>query len=305
MNRVKISLLLVCLLLILSGCGKGQSVMTVSGEDISYESYRYFYLNYKAENESYTEEEIEKKTVDAICSDVSLTLLAREYGVELSKEEKASYDSYLEGVIAQYGSKEAYKESLEKNYLTEELFRHFYMQQLLEQALRDHAYAEQNNIIKSDDATFEKDLSENFMAAKQIFIRNDEGDDIEKNRALAEDILERVLSGEDFDGLVSEYSEDSSADADYVYHFTHGQMLTAFEEATLDTEVGAVCDYVAESEAGFHIVMRLELDREFVDANYEELRDAYKARCFNEIRSEFIDTLEVVYSDDFGELTFE
>lgn len=305
MNRVKLSVLLLGLLLILTACGGDRAVMTVSGEDISYDIYRYFYLNYKAEDPDYSEEELKKKCLDALLSDTSVTLMAEKYGVELTKDDDDAYDGYLEGVIAEYGSKDAYKKSLEENYLTEELFKHFYMQQILEQALRNYLYAEPNNIIKSDDATFEKDLDENFMAAKQIFIRNDEGDSIEENRALAETLLERALGGEDFSALVKEYSEDSSADADYVYHFTYGQMLSAFEKATLDTEVGDICDYVAESEAGFHIVMRMPLDKEFVDENFEDLRDAYKARCFNEMQSDFIDGLEVVYADDFEELTFE
>lgn len=305
MNLAKLASLLLCLAVLLSACSSQSTVLTVAGEDICYDMYRYFYLNYKAESDSYTEEELHTKTLDAIKSDTSLTLLADKYEVELTKEDKESCKQYLDSVIKDYGSKDAYKSSLEKNYLTEELFKHFYMQQLLEARLRDYMGAEQNGIIKSDDATFEKDLEKNFMAARQILLRNDELDDPEKNRALAQDILERALNGEDFSALAEQYSEDSSADVNYTYHFTKGQMLLAFEEAVLDTNAGEICSYVAESEVGFHIIMRLPLDPDFVDANYEELRDAYKARCFNEIREGLITSSDIEYSDNFEELTFE
>ena len=303
MTRVKILVFITALLLLLTGCTK--TVMKVDNVDISYDMYRYFYLNYKAESNEYTEEQIKEKCAWAIASDVALNKLAQKYDVELSSDDKKSVDEYVKTAINDYGSKEAYREALESNYLTEKLFKYFYSQQLLETTLREYMSNEANNIIKSDDATFKKDLEENFMAAKQILIRNNDGDDLAQNKALAEDILAKALGGEDFDDLIAEYSEDSSAKENYVYHFTYGQMLEAFENAVKDTEIGNICSYVAESEAGYHIVMRMPLDSEYIDNNFEDLRDAYKARCFNEIRDEMAKSYEIEYSEDFDTVTFE
>ena len=292
------------LALLLSGCSKATAVITVGGEEISYDTYRYFYKNY-AQYDIYTEEEIHQKTIEAISSDVALTLLANNKKVALDKSDKKAVDEYVDAAIANYGGKDAYLEALEKNHLTEELFEYLYSQQVLENKLREYMYSEVNNFIKSDDETFEADLKENFMAAKQVLIRNDEGDDKAENKALAESILARALEGEDFDALITEYSEDTTALSNYVYHFTHGQMLEAFEEAVLSVGITSICDYVAESEAGYHVVMRMPLDEEYIDEHYEELRDAYKARCFNDMRDTLTKSFTVEKSENFDSLNFD
>lgn len=305
MTRVKILSLVLALVMLLCACGRSETVLTVGGKDISYDTYRYFYLNYKAENEDYTEDEIYQKTIDAISMDVALTLLAESQEVSLDKADKKSVDEYVEASIANYGGKDAYNEALEKNHLTDELFRYFYSQQLLETKLREHMYLEMNNVIKSDDETVEADIKENFMAAKQVLIRHDNGKSAEENKALAEDILKKAQSGEDFDTLIKEYSEDTTALSDYVYYFTYGQMVEGFEKAVLDTDLGKLCEYVAESEAGYHVVMRMPLDDEYIDSHFEELREAYKARSFNDMRKTLTESFEVVKSKNFDGIDFD
>lgn len=306
MTRVKLFTVLLSLVLLLCACASdSDAVATVGGEEVSYDLYRYFYKNYQKESESYTEAQIKEKSFKAIASDVALSKLADKYELELTSDDEDAISEYVDTAIANYGGEEAYKKALEENFLTEELFEYFYSQQVLESRLRDYMYDEMNNVIRSDDATFEKDLYENFMAAKQIFIRNDEGDDIEKNRELADSVFAKAINGEDFDSLITEYSEDSSANDNYVYHFTHGQMLLAFEEAVEKTEVGQICSHVAVSEAGYHIIMRLELDEEYIDSHFEELRDAFKARRFNEIRQELAESLAWEESEGFEELDFD
>ncbi len=292
-------------MLLLCSCGKSETVLTVGGEKVSYDTYRYFYLNYKAENEDYTEEEIYGKVIDAISMDIALTHLAENQKVTLDKSDKKSVDEYVEAAIANYGGKEAYREALEKNHLTDELFRYFYSRQLLENKLREHMYLEMNNIIKSDDATVEADIKENFMAAKQVLIRHDNGQSDEKNLALARSILLKAKGGEDFDSLIKEYSEDTTALTDYVYYFTYGQMVEGFEKAVSETAVGGICDHVAESEAGYHIIMRMPLDQEYIDSHFEELRNAYKARCFNDMRKTLTKSFEIEKSKDFDSLDFD
>ncbi|MBQ3183254.1 MAG: peptidylprolyl isomerase [Clostridia bacterium] len=304
MTRVKLLPIILALVLLLCSCGKSETVLTVGGEKVSYDTYRYFYLNYKAENEDYTEEELHQKAVDAISMDIALTLLAKSQDVGLNRTEKKSVDDYVEASVANYGGKEAYREALEKNHLTDELFRYFYSQQLLENKLREYMYLEMNNIIKSDDATVEADIKENFMAAKQVLIRHDNGQSDEKNKATAEEILKRAQNGEDFDALIKEYSEDTTALTDYVYYFTYGQMVEGFEKAVTDTSIGKICEYVAKSEAGYHIVMRMPLDEGYIDNHFEQLRDAYKARCFNDMRKTLTESFEVEKSKDFDSLDF-
>ncbi|MBR6514673.1 MAG: peptidylprolyl isomerase [Clostridia bacterium] len=304
MNRVKITALLLCLVMLLCACGKGNTVMTIGGEDVSYDTYRYFYLNYKRDFPDISEEALHEKVVETISLDIALNMLAETQDVGLNKEEKESVDSYVKDAISQYGGKAAYKKALEEAYLTEKLFRYLYSQQLLESKLREYYYMEMNNLIVSDDATLDADIKENFMAAKQVLIRFDNGYTKESNKAHADKILEKALNGEDFDSLVKEYSEDTTAVNDYTYHFTYGQMVEGFENAVADTPIGEVCEYVAESEIGYHIIMRVPLDKEYIDTHYEELRDAFKARRFNEMRQTLTKSFTVEKAEGFDEIDF-
>ena len=278
--------------------------MTIGGKNISEDTYRYFYFNYKASDPSLTEEQLHQKVTDTLCLDVALTLLAKNHDVGLNKEEKESVDAYIKSAKEQYGGKKAFNKAMSENHCTEKVLKHLYSQQLLENKLREYMYMEMNNIIKSDDATLEADIKENFMAAKQVLIRkNYENDD--ENKALAEHILEKALAGEDFDFLVGEYSQDTSASAGYVYHFTYGEMVEGFENAVADTPVGRICEYVAESEIGFHVIMRVPLDEEYVDSHFEEFRDAYKARCFNEIRQTLVKSFTIEKTKEFDSINFD
>ncbi|MBQ4560806.1 MAG: peptidylprolyl isomerase [Clostridia bacterium] len=304
MTRVKLISLILALVFLFCGCSKGRTVLTIGDTEIDYDTYRYFYLNYKAENPDHTEEQLYTLVTDAISMDVALTLLAKSQDVGLNKKEQESVDDYVENAISEYGGKQEFEKALGEAHLTEKLFRHFHSQKILENKLREYMYNEMNNIIKSDDATLDADIKKNFMAAKQVLIRNDEGDSKVKNKALADDILQKAVNGDDFDSLIKEYSEDTTAVTDYTYYFTYGQMVEAFEKAASDTPIGRVCEYVAESEVGYHIVMRMPLNEEYIDNHYEELRTAYKARCFNDMRKTLTESFTVEKSEDFDSINF-
>ncbi len=104
------------------------------------------------------------------------------------------------------------------------------------------------------------------------------GDDAEAARREAEDVLEKVNSGEDFAELAATYSDDTfsaenGGDLDFI---TPDMMDPAFDEAAFALEnVGDVSD-VVESEFGFHIIKLTDIKEEQVTplADVEsEIRD--------------------------------
>ena len=317
MKKVKFTaLLLVLILLFCSLCscksekpGGGTKDETVvlkcNGTNITRDTYNYFYNNYKEGDSSLSDQELYNLSVDAIKRNVALEELAKEWNVELTEDDEKKLDEYIQNTIdtesQSEGSIEGYYKFLDESNLTEELFRHLYELRMLEDKLREYAYAEQSNIIKSDDATLDEDIKNNFYSAKQILIITDSGENDEENKALAENILQRIKSGEDFDALAEEYNEDQSVNPSYEYVFTDGQMLEEFENAVKSVKEGELFSEVVTSPAGYHIIMRLPLSKETINKRYEDLRYYYKARKFNEMLDEKTNSLSVTKTDKFGQ----
>lgn len=80
-------------------------------------------------------------------------------------------------------------------------------------------------------------------------------DKLKEQEALANDILNRALAGEDMAALAKEYSEDpGSKDKDGEYTFTRGQMVKEFEDAAFNGKDGEVWPELVKTNYGYHIV---------------------------------------------------
>jgi len=76
----------------------------------------------------------------------------------------------------------------------------------------------------------------------------------------AEELLERVLAGENFSYLVETYGEDPGMERyPRGYTFARGDMVPQFENATLELEIGEISGLVM-TDFGIHIIKRVEPD---------------------------------------------
>ncbi|MBQ4159496.1 MAG: peptidylprolyl isomerase [Clostridia bacterium] len=110
------------------------------------------------------------------------------------------------------------------------------------------------------------------VTAKQIFFSttDDAGQLLsqsvrEEKRKIAEDVLRSLKRDDaDFDALMQQHSEDPSL-AEYPdgYTFTHGEMVTAFEQAAFALQPGQMSELV-ESELGYHILLVTDRFTEYV-----------------------------------------
>lgn len=80
----------------------------------------------------------------------------------------------------------------------------------------------------------------------------------EEKRVKAEEILNRVKAGEDFEKLAKEYSDDpGSKDKGGLYEgITEGSFVPEFEKAVFSIENGQVYPELVESNFGYHIIKR-------------------------------------------------
>ncbi len=83
-------------------------------------------------------------------------------------------------------------------------------------------------------------------------------------RRLAEDLLQRVLKGEDFESLAREYSDGPSAvRGGFLGGFSRGTMAQAFEDAVFSLPIGGISQ-VVETPFGFHVIRRENLEEAHV-----------------------------------------
>ncbi len=77
----------------------------------------------------------------------------------------------------------------------------------------------------------------------------------EEGKALAEEVLQKALAGEDMAELAKAYSEDpGSKDSGGEYTFPKGQMVAEFENASFTGEIGKVYPELVETSFGYHII---------------------------------------------------
>ena len=100
----------------------------------------------------------------------------------------------------------------------------------------------------------------------------------------AEEALRRAEDGENFTGLIAEYSEDSNSS----YSFGKGTMEAEFEEAAFNLGTDEISGIV-ESEHGYHIIKCIStFDRDETDRNKVKIVEQRRKEVFNEEYSGFV-----------------
>lgn len=115
--------------------------------------------------------------------------------------------------------------------------------------------------------------------------------DREEARRKAQGLLDRIKSGEEFEQLATEHSDDpgSKAKGGDLGYFMRGENVRSFEDAAYSMPVGGVSDLV-ESEFGFHIIKVEDrriapLDTRIRNSISEKLKQERRQRVTDEIVS--------------------
>ena len=293
-----------------------KSAMEVGGYTVTYDVYRYFYLNYRDEMEaSFTDADgkvnvsaLDRKIREAVEGAVKglygVVSLAADYGISLGDSDvRSAAAEYVKAVEDYYEKPKDYKKDLEENYITEDVFMLLMGVDCLEDKLFSMLVSDGGKIEDNDEKLTAILMGDDFVRAKQIFIENDKGEDVENNRKIAEEALEKYLSGEDLATLIGRYSEDISMPADG-YYFTHLEMIEEFETAAFALGDGEVSG-VVESEDGFHIIVRLPKDEKYIQDNFSELKSQYQSSAFYKMIDARAEALRATESEFVRGLSYE
>lgn len=318
-------------------------VMTIDGAEVRWSEFFFMLYSSLSQVEQYLgniywdELCINDLTYDEYTMEMTNTMLrqlhavereAKERNIKLSKDDLAQLEETKKTAMVQNLGEEA----------TEEAFEDFLLEQLYLD-LETFEYVNQNSVYynklfvetigesgeKITDAEINDYIeSMPYVTAKHILlmtINPDTGEalseeEIADAKATAEELLASLQAIEDdkeraetFDQLMHEHSEDTGLTIfPDGYTFTTGEMYAEFEEAAFALEDYQVSEIV-ESQAGYHILMRLPTTKDSsVDLDYETGTYytvlAYAAtEIYSRKLADWMEECEVVWADEFRDIT--
>jgi hypothetical protein len=290
--------------------------------EVRYDELRYIVLNHKldmalefgeniwTEKPDEYEAELIKRVNDTIVSDYyALQAMADYYyvggGAEGMMNEQPILDAVQETVelaVDEAGSKKKYKKMLADQYLTDHLFR-FYCS--LEECATELFYilSQDLGIIDGSEEYINEYMhSGKFIRTNHIFLKGL----TEENLVLANQLHEQIAAADsdtrEFELIMLKGLHCS----DYTMTTRHGRYFARYtsdygdeyELAAFELGVGSLSDVIKTPE-GYYIILRLELEEDYLKENYEEFRADIMGSEFNRNLAGFKEDL-VFEPNDFG-----
>lgn len=301
--------------------------MTVNGYDITFDEYRYWYnmvdsyyfsggdVTFWESYPDYFATLLDYSEYYVLESNWA-NLLAQTYGVEMTDEDLETVESYLAEEKAYFETEEEYYEALESAGFTEELLVKIITNQVLSNRVYEELYHKEGALLLPTDDQLKQKVHDEYVRVYHVLISSDHFADLEGYEDyteeelsqaaldLANDLLAQINNGEaDIYELAQSVGDDPGMeDNEAGYLFTTGEMVQEFEDTSFALEVGEISGLV-ESSYGWHIIQRLEQD-EYVEANWETVRETVANAIFNEEVNDLLDNAEIVYNDAYENFTY-
>jgi len=262
---------------------------------------------------SFEQELREDLLVNAIPSSLAASAIVTEAEIDrfiaLQQEQRqvsfveVSYDGFAEQIEVTEADIEAYYQDNLDNFMTPEQVRIAYVE-LDARELGEGLALDDEELRRRYEAARQRYLTPEARRASHVLIEVGAERDQQEARALAVQIQQRLLDGEDFAELAEEYSDDpgSRAEGGDLGWIQPEDMVAPFEDALygLD-EPGAISEPV-ETRFGYHII-RLEEIRPPEGMSFEEAREEILAEYIErETESMYIEIserlIDLVFEDD-------
>lgn len=285
-------------------------VAKVGNEKITNDEFRFFLGEVKFQLEyqlgitdwsskvgNQTAEELAKEYALDLARDHKIELMqAKKNNIKLEKTDEETLDVFFDSVIQQQGSRVSAENMIKDQYgISWSKYKAIVRDIRLASKFRT---AELEKINPTDDEV-KAYYDENKESFDQVTVRHilistvdESGNDLPEGKLKeaeekANDILQKVNNGEDFDALAKEYSEDpGSKDNGGKYTFIKGQMVEEFEKWSFDEKRKAGDTGIVKSDYGYH-VMKFE-KREMVP--FEDVKDDIISILKNESYTKMMDS---------------
>lgn len=322
-------------------------VMTINGTEVSWSEFFYMLYSSLSQIQYYLGDIYWGQncasgidmTFEEYTMDMTMTMLkqlhavekkAKELNISLTKEDQKMIEETIETLKQQNCGEDATDEAfyqflLENVYLTEEAYHYVNENSLMyEKVFVETVGPEGEKISDAEIQDFIESVP--YITAKHILLMTVDPqtgealpeEKVKQAKETAQELLEQLKEIPDrdtlvstFDSLMQEYNEDSGVQLfPYGYTFTNGQMYEVFEEAAFALDDYEISELV-ESEAGYHILMRIPTNRDsLVDFDYENnvyytVETYAMTDIYSKLISSWMGECEIIWSKDFEGITAE
>lgn len=292
-----------------------KTALSVGAYEVDFGTYRCMYLNYRDEligeytvggvtDTAALDSDIRARILNDVRYFYAIISLASDYGYSLTSADViATADTYIAEMKSYCETSGMdFDATLEEGYMTEEIFTFLQRVMALEDVLNVALVSDGGEIEDNNEKLLEMFKGDAMIRTQSVFIENDDGEDVEENRRLAEEVIEKYKGGTAFSELISKYSEDYYGD----FYFTRGEKIDAYGNAAFALDVGEISDVVA-AENGFYVILRVEKDAQYIEDNFETLKSQYQYVQYNEkiesrMNSLGVSETELVRSLSYGEI---
>ena len=265
---------------------------------------------------------------------------AKEHNIKFDKDDEKTVKERIQAIKDEQGDN--YKSYLKSNYMTEKYLNIAMKNNVMADKVEESISIPESDFYKiaqkelyqvkqifipfgSEEKISDKVLSSNSVedydklskpARAQVIDSNyDALSDDNQNKAkkaskkVADNLYKKIQSGADFDSLMKKNTYDSLYESypkgilvgkDYDYD-------EAYLKAALSLKENEVSK-VIESSTGYHIIMRVPLDKKYINKNIEYFTQTYNNNAVNKVLYKIYETIEVEQTDtyknfNFGDLT--
>lgn len=205
--------------------------------------------------------ELEAAVLDTLSNNYAVLAACMQFGLSVDLLESESIQSAVEAsiqsTIRECGGQEKFEALLAATYMTEDFLRFSLAVTQLEDELR-HKLTGELALIESDVNRFMDWMKAgNAVYVQHIFIENDPGEDVDANRATAEELARQLKNGEkNISTLVGLAINEETLNLD-PYYVVRDVYAPEIERAALALDVAGRVSDVVETEKGFYVFVRI------------------------------------------------